>query len=185
VTATVHPGTILDAFTLTTLRGAPVTVPDPRGRLVHLQFRRFAGCPVCNLHLHEVASRIDEIERAGVVEVALFYSSADKMRPYQHELPFHVAVDPDKTLYARFGVTASLGSILHPGAWSAMSRGMLKTGPAAMFQGGGGHLGLPGDFLIDPSGRIVAAKYGQYADDQWSVDELLAHAQAAHAPVAS
>jgi hypothetical protein len=34
-------------------------------------------------------------------------------------------------------------------------------------------LGLPADFLIAPSGRINAVKYGADAYDQWSVDELL------------
>ncbi|MFG2769343.1 hypothetical protein [Streptomyces sp. NPDC048350] len=42
----------------------------------------------------------------------------------------------------------------------------------------GGRLGLPADFLITPDGRIAAAKYGEHADDQWPVDELLAHAAA-------
>jgi hypothetical protein len=37
---------------------------------------------------------------------------------------------------------------------------------------------LPGDFLIDTDGRIVAQKYGVHAYDQWSVDELLAAAAA-------
>jgi hypothetical protein len=38
----------------------------------------------------------------------------------------------------------------------------------------GGPLGLPGDFLIAPSGQIKAVKYGTHAYDQWSVDELIA-----------
>ena len=38
----------------------------------------------------------------------------------------------------------------------------------------GGRLGLPGDFLIGSDGRVIACKYGEHADDQWSVDELLA-----------
>jgi hypothetical protein len=33
--------------------------------------------------------------------------------------------------------------------------------------------GLPADFLIAPSGALIDHKYGSYADDQWSVDELL------------
>jgi hypothetical protein len=37
-----------------------------------------------------------------------------------------------------------------------------------------GNLGLPADVLIAADGRIVAAKYGEHAYDQWSVDELLA-----------
>jgi hypothetical protein len=41
----------------------------------------------------------------------------------------------------------------------------------------GGHLGLPADFLVEPGGRVLAAKYGEHAYDQWSVDELLAYAR--------
>jgi peroxiredoxin len=174
--ARLQPGAPIAPFALTTLRGERVEVPDLRGRLVHLQFRRFAGCPVCNLHLHEVAARIDEITAAGIVEVALFYSTAEEMLPYQHDLPFHVAVDPDRALYGRFGVVSSVASILSPGAWSAMARGMMKMGPAAITQGSGGHLGLPGDFLVGADGVLIVAKYGAHADDQWSVDELLARA---------
>ena len=33
------------------IHGVPVSVPAEDGRLTHLQFRRFAGCPICNLHL--------------------------------------------------------------------------------------------------------------------------------------
>src|SRR5207245_6655638 len=44
---------VRDAFPrleLTASSGQPVTIPDPAGDFVHLQFRRFAGCPICNLH---------------------------------------------------------------------------------------------------------------------------------------
>lgn len=44
--------------------------------------------------------------------------------------------------------------------------------------GEGGHFGLPADFLFDAQARVVACKYGVHADDQWSVDELLALARA-------
>lgn len=37
----------------------------------------------------------------------------------------------------------------------------------------GGRFGLPADFLIDCDGKVLAAKYGKHAYDQWSVDELL------------
>jgi hypothetical protein len=40
-------------------------------------------------------------------------------------------------------------------------------------------LGLPGDFLIAPSGQIKAVKYGTHAYDQWPVDELIALAKGA------
>jgi hypothetical protein len=37
----------------------------------------------------------------------------------------------------------------------------------------GGQLGVPADFLIASDGQVIAAKYGQHAYDQWTVDELL------------
>jgi hypothetical protein len=43
------------------LAGAPVSIPSTSHRLVHLQFRRFAGCPICNLHLRSIAVRHDEL----------------------------------------------------------------------------------------------------------------------------
>jgi hypothetical protein len=39
-----------------------------------------------------------------------------------------------------------------------------------------GHLGKPADFLVGADGTVRARKYGAHADDQWSVDEILAHA---------
>jgi hypothetical protein len=38
-------------------------------------------------------------------------------------------------------------------------------------------MGLPADFLIGSDGAVLAAKYGAYVDDHWSVDDLLAHAR--------
>ena len=43
------PGDVLDRRELITIHGKAVPVPDAR-LLVHLQFRRYAGCPVCPRH---------------------------------------------------------------------------------------------------------------------------------------
>ena len=44
----------------------------------------------------------------------------------------------------------------------------------------GGRLGLPADVLIGPEGRVVAVLHGAHADDQWSVDQLLAAVAEVH-----
>jgi hypothetical protein len=168
---------------LTPVIGAPVPVPDP-DHLIHLQFRRFAGCPVCNLHVHSLVKRKDEIEAAGIREVLVFHSPADELREHVADLPFAVIADPAKHLYAEFGVEASPRSLLHPRAWLPITRAVLRSsvaigrgrerGPAG--RPVGGRFGLPADFLIAPDGTTVASKYGRHAYDQWSVDELLRHA---------
>jgi hypothetical protein len=49
-TRQVNVGEAVARRTLISVSGEPISMPDSH-RLVHLQFRRFAGCPVCNLHL--------------------------------------------------------------------------------------------------------------------------------------
>jgi peroxiredoxin len=168
-----HEGDIVAPISLETIRGVRVDVPSPDAPFTHLQFRRFAGCPICNLHLRSVARRVAEITSAGIHEIAVFHSDAATMRPYQGDLPFDVVADPERKLYRAFGVEASLRSVVDPRAWGSFLRGAVASHASSSFTGEGGHLGLPADFFIAQNGRIVAVKYGVHADDQWSVEELL------------
>jgi peroxiredoxin len=169
------PGDLIPATTLESVTGEPIKLPDPN-RLVHLQFRRFVDCPICNTHIAELRGRAREIEAAGIKEVIVFHSSAKSIRSYQKDVPFVLVGDPKKVLYKEFGVETSLGF---------MSLKALGAGMRGMAHGhfglrlSGGPLGLPGDFLIAPSGQIKAAKYGTHAYDQWSVHELIALAKGA------
>ncbi|MEU6776984.1 peroxiredoxin-like family protein [Streptomyces sp. NPDC046759] len=180
------PGSQVGPRELTPVLGPPVPVPDP-GRLVHLQFRRFAGCPVCNLHLRSVVLRHTEIEAAGIREVVVFHSPAEELRRHVTDLPFAVVADPDKRLYAEFGVEAAPRALLDPRVWGPIVRAVLRSswamlcgrehGPATRPHGG--RTGLPADFLIAADGSVLAAKYGEHAYDQWPVEELLQLANAA------
>ena len=163
---------------LVTIHGKPAPLPDPE-HLVHLQFRRYAGCPVCNLHLRTVAARHDEILAAGVREVVIFYSEAETMLGFQGALPFATIADPEKKLYAEFGVgTMRYTGAFKPRSWRAAARG-LANAPSLRGIGSKGtsYLGLPADFLIDTDGTVLAANYGKFTDDHWPVDKLLALAR--------
>ncbi|MET9320314.1 peroxiredoxin-like family protein [Streptomyces sp. NPDC003038] len=164
-----------------TASGGAAAVPDP-GRLTHLQFRRFAGCPVCNLHLRSVVRRHAEIEAAGIREVVVFHSPAEELRPHIGDLPFAVIADPDRRLYREFGVESAPRALLDPRAWGPVLRAVARSA-VTVARGRerlpdrhprGGRLGLPADFLIASDGRVVARKYGEHVYDQWPVDELLA-----------
>ena len=161
------------AVALETIRGDRLTVPDVSTRLVHLQFRRFAGCPVCNFHLLSLARRREDIAAAGIREVILFHSSQDEMLKYQAQLPFDCVADPTKQHYRRFGVETSRWAVLHPRVFLSGLRWILTTG-RFYNKAENGISGLPADFLIDSRGHVVAVKYGLHADDHWDADELLA-----------
>lgn len=174
-------GTRIDAIHASTVVSGPLVLPDP-GQVVHLQFRRFAGCPICDLHLAEFIRRHAELEAAGVREVAVFHSDAATLRPFTAGLPFATVPDPGRQLYAAFGVGSSVRALADPRAWPALIAGVVRslgrvmTGrqPLPSLRPAGGSLGLPADFLIAPGGELIACHYGSHAYDQWSVDEVLA-----------
>nr|WP_285733441.1 peroxiredoxin-like family protein [Kitasatospora phosalacinea] len=166
--------------------------PVPADGLTHLQFRRFAGCPICNLHLRGFAVRHPQLREAGVREVAVFHSPADELRPYADGLPFPLVADPEQRLYRAYGVERGARALLDPRVWPSIVRGLARSVPLVLrgrerppaSRPLGGRLGLPADFLLGSDGRIAAAHYGTHAADHWSVDQVLALA-AAHrtAPV--
>ena len=182
-------GDVFPTLELTATSGQLVTIPDPAGDHVHLQLRRFAGCPICNLHLRSIATRHDEIRAHGIREVVVFHSTAAELAKHEVELPFPLIADPERELYRRLGVERGPSSLLSGGALRAALAGeaaairkrSTKRGPLGPIKPTGGRLGLPADFLIAPDGRIAALKYGQHAYDQWTVDELLDHAGSASA----
>jgi peroxiredoxin len=170
----VHTGDVIQPRLLMNIHGEPVHIPD-REALVHLQFRRYAGCPVCNVHLRSITRRHDEILEAGIREVVVFHSRVETMLELQGLLPFAAIADPEKKLYAEFGVQKmSPWMALNPRSWRAAASALAQSTSLRGATGKGEeHLGLPAEFLIAPDGRVLAAKYGEVADDHWSVDELL------------
>src|SRR6266480_1128170 len=97
-------GDVFPRLERTASSGQLVTIPDPAGDFVHLQFRRFAGCPICNLHLRSIVRRYDEIRSHGIREVVVFHSTVAELAKYEAELPFPLIADPERQLYQRFGV---------------------------------------------------------------------------------
>lgn len=124
------------------IHGAEISIPEA-GRWIHLQFRRFAGCPVCNLHLQSFIARHSELTDRGIREVVTFHSTDAELLPYQGQFPFDVIGDPKKVLYRRFGVETSIWAVLDPRAWGASLRGNFRRDKPA-FKGipNGGFLGF-------------------------------------------
>src|ERR1700751_4472648 len=68
------PGQLFPRLQLKNIHGVEVSVPGS-APWTHVQLRRFAGCPICNLHLQSFIARQDEIANAGIREVVIFHSS--------------------------------------------------------------------------------------------------------------
>jgi peroxiredoxin len=156
--------------TLHTLDGTRIAVPD-REHIVQVHFSRFADCPICNVHIAEMRRRAQEVEAAGVRQVAVFHSPAEQVRTYRADMPFALVADPDRDIYSRFGVGTSRRALLHPRAARRLIA-EARAGNRAQETHGGIH-GLPADFLIAPDGRLMLAHYGTHADDALPVQRIL------------
>ena len=99
------------------LRFAPVLGGEVRvtgaARPTHVQFRRFAGCPICHLHLREYQRRIHEIRR-HVQEVVFFHSGADELAGHSWDSGLAMVADPDKNHYRAFGVEEGARALADP-----------------------------------------------------------------------
>jgi peroxiredoxin len=141
--ARLRAGDTFVARDLPALAGGTVRIPDSR-KLVHLQMRRYAGCPICSLHLRSFVRRKDDLDRAGVHEVAVFHSSAEELRRVHAELPFDVVPDPGRQLYAALGVKTSPLALFHPRGLLAAVRAAFSRASADPRAGvGDGPFGLP------------------------------------------
>lgn len=149
----------------------PVDVPHSN-RWTHIQFRRYSGCAVCNLHLHSFITRQQELESAGIQEIVVFNSTQARILADLPTSPFHLIADPHNHLYQQFGVAKSLLAVFNPAVWFFALRGALQFG-VQLPRDNETSFGLPADFLIDSQGKIAAVKYGKHANDQWELDELL------------
>lgn len=153
-----------------TSKGTPLTIPVAGARYTHVQFRRFAGCPICNAHIASLRRSKAELDAAGIHEVMFFHSSPEEVADFHNDLPFDAVGDREKRYYRQFGVESS---------WRYISWPAIKAACTSILRGRmgikmtGGPLGLPAEFLVAPDGRIKAARYGKHAYDQWSVEELL------------
>jgi peroxiredoxin len=157
-------------ITTRSVSGSEIMVPDPHSGLVHLQFLRFAGCPVCNLLLQDYTRRAGEIREAGIREIILFHSEKRFIQDYHDHFPFEVIADPNRRFFNQYRVKTSLTAILNPLAFPNLIRAY-RLRPAGKQDSS--PFGLPAEFLIDPTGTIVASHYGSHSSDQWSVNELL------------
>ena len=178
----ISAGRAFPSLQLSGLDGATIAIPDA-GETVHLQLRRFAGCPVCNLHLRSFVRRADELTTAGVREVIVFHSTPESLRVYEPELPFTIVADPTKQIYRALGVESTARAVLDPRLLIRLPKIFLSAIRGIVspphrippMLPTGGQLGVPADFLIASDGHVIATKYGQHAYDQWTVDQLLTH----------
>lgn len=152
--------------------GLPIRLDDFRGSKLLLSFHRYAACPFCNLHVHELNSRHAEFERLGLQVLALFRSGLDRTREQYEgrEIAFPIGADPKLSAYRAYGIERStLGmclSFFHPRGLLAAAKGFWPGKIDADVRT------LPADFLVTPDQKIARAFYATNIAQHLSLSEV-------------
>ncbi|MCK5828412.1 AhpC/TSA family protein [Candidatus Bipolaricaulota bacterium] len=161
------------AFAMPSLDGREVSLSDYRGRKLLLAFFRYGACPLCNLRMTFLIDAYPRWQAKGLDVVAVFESPAERLLETvaSQPIPFSVIPDPTRSLYRKYGVTASwLGYLI--GAFrvrtfhDAFKRGFRPgKGEGAITQ-------LPAEFLIGLDLTIERAYYGKDIGDHLPLEEI-------------
>lgn len=145
-----------------------------KGKRYMISFFRFASCPFCNLRVHDLVKRFDELGKEFTI-VAIFDSSLDNLQQHaqRHKSPFPILADENNDYYRQYGIKYSILGML---------KGMFMRFPSlmkAMFVHGyfplrikGRMTTMPADFLVDENGVIKTAYYGKDEGDHLSFDVI-------------
>lgn len=171
------PGEMAPEFELSDLNGHPVRLQDFAGRRMLISFHRYAACPLCNLHIHELTQAWPELKSHGLAVVAIFMSGQERVHD-QYEsraVPFPILADPERTAYDKYGVESSipgmLASFVHPRAMKAFFSGFMPGRIDA------DTTTLPADFLLDGDHRIAEVWYSSNITQHMPLEQIRAFAE--------
>ncbi|MDB5257410.1 MAG: alkyl hydroperoxide reductase/Thiol specific antioxidant/Mal allergen [Chitinophagaceae bacterium] len=172
---------------LTTLSPAPgITTSDVygqsfslvslKGSKVLLSFMRFAGCPVCNLRVHELLKQSEAFAKQNIRVVLIYESSKENMLTYlgDEKYPITFLTDPQNLFYRAYGVEKSwfkFFSSFFKGALDKVIKGQKLFIKKPSNDGSISRMGA--DFLIDENGKINIAHYAEFMGDDLSIQKIL------------
>ncbi len=168
-------GDFAPAFTLPTLDGSNVSLGSLRGKKTLLTFFRHAGCPFCNLRVHQLIQAYPRLEQLGIQVVGVFGSSLEGLRERvgTQNPPFALLADPDDAIHNLYGTNRSVLGLLASFAPSGLAA-FLEGQRLGVTHGAtdGEATRMPADFLIGSDLRIEAALYGGNAFEHIAISAL-------------
>jgi len=158
--------------------GSQFTLEQVQGKRYMLSFMRFSACPFCQLRIHQLISRWQQLDQNFTV-IAVFDSPLDNLQQNADNVatPFPILADEYSLYYHKFSVKQSI-----LGMFKAMFFRMSTLLYAMIVKGyfpiviKGKITMLPADFLVDEYGIINSIDYGKDAGDHLPFDRVKAFA---------
>lgn len=154
-----------------------IIMSDLRGNKIFLAFFRNVNCPFCNMRVHQLSKKQNDLTKAGLKMVFFFESSTKHLqRSIFHREVSEVPLigDPEKEIYKKYGIESSLlktmSTFLNKGAFAKKKEGENFNVPEEKEKND--DTLIPADFLIDEKGKIVKVHYGKNVSDHLDIKEI-------------
>ena len=176
----------------TNISAPPFKLKDIFGRMIDLErykekkvlvaFFRHAGCPFCNLRVHELTKAHEMLKQKGL-EMIFFFESKERvlLRSTFHKevSPIPLISDPEKEWYNAYGLETSAykSAVGHlTGFIQSTIKAKMKGLPVHAMADGESISTMPAEFLLDKDLVVRKLHYSQKLTDRLSMEEILAFA---------
>jgi peroxiredoxin len=169
----IKPGDYARDIRLPSTDGTYFVLNHLEGKPYMISFFRFAGCPMCNMRVHELTKRYDELGKDFTV-VGIFNSSVGNLRRHmnKHHAPFPILADSDRTYYRVYGIEYSLAGVIGGviKRWKTVTQAVSKGFVPLSTEGN--KLIMPAEFLVDREGVIRTVYYGKDEGDHMPFETI-------------
>jgi peroxiredoxin Q/BCP len=153
------------------------------GKKVLVGFFRHAGCPFCNVRVHRLQRKMEELRSLGLEMIFFFESEKEVLLSkefHQKISPIPLIADPDKTWYDAYGVESSArkSTISHVTQFfQTVVRAKINGLPVHMMKGKESINTIPAEFLIDEKGEVKHVHYAKDLNDRIHLDVIFQFAK--------
>lgn len=97
-------------FQVKDINNQTISLEQFNGQYLLLSFYRYAGCPLCNLRLHEIMAHSQSFKEKGLEIVSFFESSKASILNHMnaYDSPFPIIPDPERRIYKLYGLESSV-----------------------------------------------------------------------------
>ena len=147
-----------------------------QGKKVLVAFFRHAGCPFCNLRVHNLMKVHEDFKEQGLEMIFFFESKKDiilRSTFHQEISPIPLISDPEKVWYDRYGLETSppKSAIGHITSFVGTAiQAKLKGLPMHPMADGESISTIPAEFLLDEELIIRELHYSQHLSDRIKMD---------------
>ncbi len=165
-------------FKLKDVFGREIDLNSYMDKRVLLAFFRHAGCPFCNLRVHNLTKVYEEFKAKGL-EMIFFFESKEKVilrsTFHQEVSPIPLISDPEKEWYKSYGLEESTYKSVMSHLTSFVQTALRANNqnlPIHMMADGESFSTIPAEFLLEKGLVIKKLHYAQRLNDRLDIEAI-------------